>query len=185
MNFNVIDLVTIGVAVVSALIGFIIGFGKGLKGFTKGIFGIIISVFVTATFAGMFLKIETVSGWVADITRLAAEKWAFFGTINIGLIAYYAVFFLIVQVLRILVVKVICGIFEADNAVMKVINRVLGMIFIPAVVLTLVLLVFAVFKIIDETQFVQDVLAKLDGTFLKVLYDNNPIKLYVQITTGA
>ena len=175
---NIIDIVTIGVAVVAALVGFIGGFGRGLKIFTKGVFGVIISVFVTAAFAGLFLKIDRVSVWIADITRLAAEKWAFFGTINIGLIAYYVVFFLIVQLIRILVVKVICGIFEADNKVMKAINRVLGLIFVPAVVLTLVLLVFAAFKIVDETQFVQDVTAKLDGTFLGVLYANNPIRLY-------
>ncbi|MBR1747117.1 MAG: hypothetical protein IJ735_02760 [Clostridia bacterium] len=175
---SMIDIVTIIVAVISALVGFIGGFGKGLKLFTKGVFGIIISVFVTATFAGLVLKIDRVSVWVADITALAAEKWAFFGTINIGLIAYYVVFFLFVQLLRILVVKVICGIFEADNKVMKAINRVLGLIFVPAVVLTLVLLVFAVFKIVDETQFVQDIAAKIDGTFLGILYENNPIRLY-------
>ena len=178
MAFNTIDIVTVAVAVVAALVGFIGGFGKGLKFFTKGIFGIIISVFVTAAFAGLFLKIETVSGWVADITRLASQKWAFFATINVGLIAYYVVFFLLVQLLRLLVVKVVCGIFEADNKVMKVVNRVLGLIFVPAVLLTALLLVFAVFKIIDETQFVQDVLAKLDGTFLSALYYGNPIKLY-------
>ena len=178
MAFNTIDIVTIAVAVIAALVGFIGGFGKGLKFFTKGVFGIIISVFVTAAFAGLFLKIETVSGWVADITQLASQKWAFFATINVGLIAYYVVFFLIVQVLRMLVVKVVCGIFEADNKVMKVINRVLGLVFVPAVLLTALLLVFAVFKIIDETQFVQDVLAKLDGTFLSTLYYANPIKLY-------
>ena len=177
-NFNTIDIVTIGVFVVGALVGFIGGFGRGLKLFTKGIFGIIISVFVTATFAGMFLKIDTISGWIADITKLASQKWAFFATINVGLIAYYLVFFLIIQLLRILVVKVICGIFEADNTVMKVINRVLGLVFVPAVLMALVLLVFAVFKIVDETQFVQDIVAKIDGTFLGVLYANNPIKLY-------
>ena len=178
MNFNMIDIVTIGVFVVAALVGFIGGFGRGLKLFTKGVFGIIISVFVTATFAGMFLKLEQVSIWVADLTKLASQKWAFFATINIGLIAYYVAFFLIVQLLRILVVKVICGIFEADNKVMKVINRVLGLVFVPAVVMAIVLLVFAVFKIVDETQFVQDVVAKIDGTFLGILYANNPIKLY-------
>ena len=55
---KLIDIITIGVFVLAALVGFIGGFGKGLKLFTKGIFGIVISVFVTATFAGMFLKIE-------------------------------------------------------------------------------------------------------------------------------
>ena len=175
---KLIDIITIGVFVLAALVGFIGGFGKGLKLFTKGIFGIVISVFVTATFAGMFLKIEQVSIWIADLTTLASQKWAFFATINIGLIAYYLVFFLIVQLLRILVVKVICGIFEADNKVMKAINRVLGLIFVPAVVMALVLLVFAVFKIVDETHFVKDIVAKMDGSFLGVLYANNPIKLY-------
>lgn len=176
---NIIDIATIVVAVLSALVGFIGGFGRGLKFFTKGVFGIIISVFVTATFAGLFLKIDAVAGLISQITALAAEKWPFFGTINVGLIAYYVVFFLVVQLIRILIVKFVRQIFEADNKVMNVINKVLGLIFVPAVVLTAVLLFLAVIKIVDETSFAQDLITKIDGSFLGTLYYGNPIRLYV------
>ena len=87
--------------------------------------------------------------------------------------------FLVVQILRILTVKFISGIFEADNAVMKGVNKFLGMIFVPAIMCLFLLLVFAVFALFDDTTFVANMLNDMEGTFLLKLYENNPIVLTV------
>ena len=51
-----------------------------------------------------------------------------------------------------------------------------------AAVFLLLLLFFGVLKIFESTQFVQDFLAKIDGSFLGTLYDINPVRF---VTEGA
>ena len=174
-----IDIVTIAVPVIMAIIGLIAGFGKSLKRFTGGIFGIIISIFVCVAVGGMILGIKPVGELVASLNETLAAKAAFLGKIHAGLIVYYIVLFLVVQILRIIAVKVICGIFEAKNAVMKTINRILGFIFVPAVTILFVLLVFSVVRNFEDTAFVQDILAKIEGSLLLKVYEWNPIVLNV------
>lgn len=174
---KLIDIITLAVIAVLAVIGAIAGFGKSLKRFTGGIVGIIISVFVCAAIGGMVLSIKPVAGLVNNLNAMLAEKAAFLGKIQAGIIVYYIVLFLVVQILRIMVVKVICKIFEADNKPMKVINAVLGLVFVPAVTLLFVLLLFAVVKNFEGTGFVQSIMEKLEGTILLKLYNVNPITL--------
>ena len=176
---NIIDIVTIAVLVGMGILGLICGFGKSLKRFTGGIVGIIISVFVCTAIGGMVLSIGPVAEIVSNLNANLAAKAAFLDKIHAGLIIYYIVLFLVVQILRIIVVKVICKIFEADNKPMKVINRILGLIFVPAVTLLFVLLLFAVFKAVEDTAFIQSILEKLEGTILLKLYEANPIVLNV------
>ena len=174
-----IDIVTIAVPVVMAIVGLLCGFGKSLKRFTGGIFGIIISVFVCVAVGGMILGLEPVSNVVANLNETLAAKAAFLGKIHAGLIVYYIVLFLVVQILRIITVKVICGIFESKNTFMKVVNRILGFIFVPAVTILFVLLVFSVARNFEDTAFVQDILAKIEGSLLLKVYEWNPIVLNV------
>ena len=65
----VADFIFIGVAAVVAFLGWLIGFGKTLKFFTSGIFGILISVFVCYCLGGIIMNI----GFVSDLlAKLAA-----------------------------------------------------------------------------------------------------------------
>ena len=84
--------------------------------------------------------------------------------------------FFAVQLVRILVVKVIAGLFSADVLPVRIINRVLGAALMVAAVLLLVLLAFAIVAIFGETQGVIDFVAGIDDTFLGALYAHNPIK---------
>ena len=45
-----------------------------------------------------------------------------------------------------------------------------------AAVLLLLLLVFALFRVFEDTAFVQDILSQMEGSFLASLYANNPVK---------
>ena len=173
---NAIDSVTLIAAILLAGLGLALGFGRTLKFFTKGIFGFILSVFICVSFGGMIAGIPAVAEWIGSLNEKLGEAWSFLGTIHLATVIYYVVLFLVVQLLRILVVKLIAGLFSADVLPVRVINRVLGAVLMVAAVLLLLLLAFAIVAIFGETQGVIDFVAKLDGTFLGTLYTNNPIR---------
>lgn len=166
-----IDAVTIIVAVLLAALGLVLGFGRTLKFFTKGIFGIILSIFVCVTFGGMIQGIPTVADWLAGLNASLGEAWSFFETIHFATVIFYIVFFVVVQIVRILVVKFVAGIFSIDVLPMRIINRILGMALMVAAVLLLTLLVFALIQ-----AFGGDISASLEGSFLGTLYQNNPVR---------
>lgn len=170
---NGIDAATLIVAIVLAGLGLAVGFGRTLKFFTRGIFGFIISVFVCATFGGMIQGIPAVQNW---LTSLNQSMGGFLQTIHLETIVFYVVFFLVVQVVRILAVKLIAGLFSADILPVRIVNRLLGMALMVAAVFLLLLLVFAVFRVLQDTSFVQNILDSLNGTFLGKIYENNPVK---------
>ena len=91
-------------------------------------------------------------------------------------LGYYLILFAAVQILRIAVVRLIGAIFSADNSVMRLLNRVFGMLFMVAAVFLLTLLVLAVFRIFDDTSFVQGIVEDISGSFLGTLYRHNPVK---------
>lgn len=176
---STIDAVTILAAILFAGLGLAFGFARTLRFFTKGVFGFILSVFICFTFGGMIAGIPAVANLIEKLHVSLSDAWSFLGKIRLELVIYYVILFFAVQILRMIVVKLIGGVFSADNAVMRVINRVFGMILMVAAVFLLLLLVFGILKIFENTGAVQDMLVKLDGTFLKVLYDNNPVKFVV------
>lgn len=172
------------IAVALAVLGIALGFGKTLKFFTKGIFGIIISVFVCATFGGMIAGIPAVAEWIASVNAKMGEGWSFLATIHLGTIIYYVVLFFVVQILRIIIVKCVAGVFEINVLPMRIVNKLLGMVLMVAAILLLTLLVLALFRIGEDTSFVQGILQKIDGTFLGTLYYNNPVKFVVDTGTA-
>lgn len=171
-----IDAVTILCAVLFAGLGLALGFARTLRFFTKGIFGFILSVFVCATFGGMIAGIPAVADLIARINASLTDAWSFLGKIRLETVIYYVLLFFAVQILRIIIVKCIGGIFSADNAVMRTVNRILGMVLMVAAVFLLLLLVLGIFRAFDGTSFVQGIVGKIEGTFLGVLYENNPVK---------
>ena len=63
----VADWVAIGVVVASLGLGALIGFGKGLKFFTSGIFGFIIGVVICALVGTVFLDVPFVADLLAKL----------------------------------------------------------------------------------------------------------------------
>ncbi len=121
-----VDWIALGIIVVFAAIGALIGFGRGLKFLTGGIFGIIISVVLCYIFGSMILGVP----FVNDLLTKLAESiggWSIVVTV-----IYYVVLFILFTLIRILIVKIIRKVAEADVLIMKIINKVFGAILMAA-----------------------------------------------------
>lgn len=171
---NSIDSVTLVVAIALFGLGLALGFGRVLKFFTKGIFGFELSVFLCVTFGGMIAGIPAVSEWIAGINARLGEAWNFLATIHLATVVYYVVLFFVLQLLRILVVKFVAGVFSADVLPMRILNRALGAVAAVAAVLLLVLLVFGIVALFDGAA--ADLAKSLEGSFLGTLFAHNPVK---------
>lgn len=164
------DWVAVGLVALFLIIGFLAGFGRGLKFFTSGIFGFIISVFVCYFFGGLIYKLEFVQSLLAKLIEAMTGKNGFCDfliKIRIDIIVYYAALFTIVSLLRIIIVLIIKNIAEAQNAVMKIINRTLGMVLFAAVLVMLALLTFHIITFIGGTT-AQGFAEMLDGSLFKL-----------------
>lgn len=174
---SIVDIVTIVVLIFSLLLGLARGFGKSLKSFTKGIFGVVISVFVVVSLGGMITNISYAGDFIVKINDIIVTKSEFFGKLQLGIWVFYILLFFVVQLARILVVKVVVDIFQNDNKVIHFINKFLGAVFAPAAVFMFVLLVLALFKSFETLTVVKNILAELNDSYLLVIYNNNPISL--------
>jgi len=115
-----VDWIALAVLVVFAAIGALVGFGRGLKFLTGGIFGIIISVVLCYIFGSMLLGIPFINDLLNKLAD-AIGGWSIAITV-----IYYVILFVIFTLIRILIVKLIRKVAEADVLVMKIINRILG-----------------------------------------------------------
>ena len=174
------DIIVLVGCILFVLIGAMVGFGKGLKFFTSGIFGIIISVFVCYLIFGFVLDWDAVrnlldkfNDWLKD----SGDVGTFFADIHTDRILLAIVLFIIVQILRIIIVKIIKGIVEIDNILFKIINKILGAAFFFAVALAILLIVFQIVAWIggdtaaNFASELKDSIFKLDD-----LFANNPLK---------
>ena len=174
------DIIVLVGCILFVLIGAMVGFGKGLKFFTSGIFGIIISVFVCYLIFGFVLDWDAVrnlldkfNDWLKD----SGDVGTFFADIHTDRILLAIVLFIIVQILRIIIVKIIKGIVEIDNILFKIINKILGAVFFFAVALAILLIVFQIVAWIggdtaaNFASELKDSIFKLDD-----LFANNPLK---------
>ncbi|MDE7083934.1 MAG: hypothetical protein K2O81_01665 [Clostridia bacterium] len=187
---QVIDWIAIGVVLVSVLFGVLFGFGKLLKFFTGGILGIIISVVVTYFCFGI------VSSWVfvRDLMSklLTAMQNAnspivdFLLKIGIEKIILAVGIFIIVQILRIIIVRIIKGIVEIDNPITKVINKLFGIVFMLAVACMVCLLVFHVIQLVGG-ETLNNVRADINGSVFKLdwVFDHNPLLWIIKRATAS
>ena len=173
------DWVALGLILLFAVLGLLLGFGRGLRFFTKGIFGFIISVIFCYFLGGLIIKFDFVQNLLGMLVTALTDKNTFCDVllaIRIDIIVYYVALFIIVQVVRIIIVHIISKAFEIENVFVKIINRFFGMvIFLAALVLT-VMLVFQIVCMIGgtaEANFIE----MLSGSKLKLdwFYENNPL----------
>lgn len=176
---NIIDIITIIVLIFSLILGLARGFGKSLKSFTKGVFGIVLSVFVCISLGGMIANIPFVGEFINKVNASIALKAEFLAKLKLGIWVYYLVLFFVVQILRLIVVKIVADIFDNDSQVMRFINKFLGAVFAPTAVFMFVLLVLALFKSFENLNVVQSILSELKDSYLLILYHHNPITLTI------
>lgn len=174
------DWVIIGLTVFFCLIGFIVGFGRGLEFFTSGFFGFIISIVICYCLGGFIYKIPFVQELIGKLNTALINKnnsiCNILLKIRIDVIAFYVALFIIVSILRVIIVSIIRSVAEVENVLLIVINRTLGMVLFAAVLALLVLFAFNIINIIGgstEANFYSKYLVgsklKLDWIFEKRL----------------
>ena len=164
------DWIAIGVSALFLLLGFIVGFGRGLKFFTSGIFGFIISVVVCYFFGGIIFRLGFVQELLAKFVDLLSGKNGFCDfllKIRIEVVVYYIALFIVVSLIRLIIVLIIKGIAEAGNPVMKIINKTFGMVLFAAVLVMLTLITFHIISWIGGGT-AESFALKLDGSALKL-----------------
>ena len=178
---QIIDWIAIGVVLVSILFGLLFGFGKLLKFFTGGIVGVLISIVVT------YFCFGVVSSWVfvRDVMAKLLEAMQnannpivdFLIKIGIEKIILAIAIFIVVQTLRIIIVKIIKSIVEIDSPVAKTVNRLFGLVFMLAVACMVWLLVFHVVQLVGG-ETAANLRADISGSVFRFdwIYDNNPLK---------
>lgn len=142
----VADWVFLGIILGGLALGSLLGFGKLFKFFTSGIFGIILSIVVCFLIGAAFQGPLTpfLDGLAEKITSVDNWFCQFLGKINIQVILYYIIMFVVVWILRFIIVRIIKAVAESENKVLKVFNRVTGAVFFLAALLLIATLVLAV-----------------------------------------
>lgn len=195
------DYVAIGIIAVGIIIGLIAGFGKVFKFFTSGVFGVIICLVLCYFFGGLILKwsftqalLGKLIAWLGDklvgVSNFFNNTLSILGiNINLGqflaMILFYILLFIILQILRAIVVSLIKGIFEANNVIIKFINKLLGAIILCALLIVLVLLAFQIVYLVGDptaTTFQ----GYLKGSVLRLdyIYASNPLAKIFEMVKG-
>lgn len=164
----IINIILIVVLLLTSAVGWWAGMGNVLKHGTKGIVGVLISIFICVSLGQLILNTSVVSALMEKIGGLI--KIDFLRSIRIEIIIFYVLLFAIAQTLRIICVNIIENVFESDNIVLHYLNKIFGAIILVAVLIVLILLVLAVIKLLHIDFY------SLKNSFLYNLYLNNPIK---------
>lgn len=182
---QVVDWIAIGALVLTLALGLLLGFGKILKMFTGGIFGILISLVVTYFCLGIVASWGFVQDLMAKL--LTAMQNAnnsivdFLIKIGIEKIILAVGLFIVVQVLRVIIVNIIKSAVEVDNPVIKAINRILGVILLLGIVCMIALLVFHIVALVGGAS-AENFRLKLSGSVFKLdwVYEHNPMKYIIE-----
>ncbi len=180
------DWIFLALIVIFCLLGMLFGFGKGLKFFTGGIFGIIISIVVCYALGGLIYNFGFVQDGLNSMCAALAEKnngfCNFLLNIRLDIIVYYVALFIVVSILRIIIVKIIKSIAEIDNMVLIVLNKTLGVILFIGVGFMIMLFVFWIISLIGGNTEA-DFLLKLSGSKLKLdwLFEHNPFMTIIKV----
>lgn len=174
-----VDYVILGVGALSVILGLVLGFGKGLKFFTRGIIGKIITVIVCYFLFGIVASWPFVQNLLGKLTTALESNGNFICrallTIRIDMIALAVALFIVVGLIKRLVVGIVASIFEADFLLMRIVNKTLGLVLFVfmAIVVTL-----TVFQIIAWTNGVYGSFYEgIVGSTLRIdkVFVNNPL----------
>lgn len=180
-----VDIIAVISICLFSLIGVVSGFGKGLRFFTQGFFGVFIAIVICYVAGGFIANIPAVKNLVDGLNAKMSGGGDFFkllAGIHAEMVVYYACLFVVVLILRIIAVKVVVGIFEANIGIMKVINAILGIAFFLCVLVAITLIYFQIVYAIGGTTAEKLVSTLKDSKFgLQVLYENNPLIFIIEI----
>ncbi len=174
------DVVVLIISVVSVALGGLLGFGKGLKVFTKGIFGTIISVVVCYFIYGIVLDWAFVGKLLDKFHNYLVAKDNLFCDIlvkiRIDMVVFFVALFVVVTLVRVFLVNLVCELMCSDNKAVKIANKLLGIVLFLIMAFAIMLIAFQILTISDGFG------AKLDGSVfgLDKLYRNNPLMSIIE-----
>lgn len=177
------DWIFLGVLLVIAVLGAIMGFGKVFSLFVLNKYvRIFVAIFVCYTFGGMILSIPFVNQMLADL----ASNWShikFLNLIHLEIIIYYIGLAIITIVLVIIFAKVVKGVSETNVKVIKILNKLGGVILFGALALILIFLVFQIIAWIGGNTDInfRNTLSQNANAIVGPLYANNPLLKLVEI----
>ncbi|MBO4251359.1 MAG: hypothetical protein J5911_01710 [Clostridia bacterium] len=164
--------------------GAALGFSRWLKILTGGVFGVIISIVVCYFIFGIALDWAFVKALMLKITEALQENgsWIcnFLLAVRLDLIVFAALLFLVVHILRKITVYIIASVMQADNKVVSIVNRILGVVLL---FLFAVMLMLVVFQIVAWVMGVDGGLypALQNSVFgLDKIYANNPLMSVIE-----
>ena len=175
---TLIDWIVVALIVVFAIFGMLFGFGKGLKFFTCGIFGIIISIFICYALGGVIYSIGFVKKGLSAFSGALENKNAFCNfllKIHIEVIVFYVALFILVSIARIVIVRVIKKVAEVENLFLIIINKTFGVILFVGAFFMIMLFVFWIMALIGVGGSGKTPGFLLNsGLKLNWLYEHNP-----------
>ncbi len=173
-----ISLGFIGIYVIAVVAGAFLGFGKVLEFVAKGIVGKIVAIIITYTFFGLVLELQFVKELLASLTNFLSQKGAvgkILLTTRIELVVLAVALYFVARIVLKMLTKIVSAIMDADNKIMRLVNKTLGMALSLAFVTIMVLLVFQILFLVSGTDGA--VYQALTESFLGLdkLYVNNPL----------
>lgn len=177
-----IDYITIGLLALFCVLGYAMGFGKQLRLLTKGIKGVIISIFVCYILFGAVVNLNIVQDLLSMFREMLINKnnafCNFLLNIRIEIICAAVSLFLVVQILRKIIVAIISKTMESENTAIKILNKLFGVILSIALLLGLSLIALQITALAVGTGD-NSVTEFLRGSFfgLDSIYLNNPLTL--------
>ncbi len=185
---TVISIIFIAIFIITFLLGFFGGFGKVLTFASKGLLGTIVSIIICYNIFGLVSSIGFINQLLTSFRDLLIANPNFFTKvlliIRIDMIALAVALYFIIKLLIWLLAKLIESIMEADNIVVKIINKVLGVIGAWALTLMAIFLIFQILSIIPIVNSAVE--GALSTTFLRldVLYNINPLNAIIDLLFG-
>ena len=173
------DVIVLVALLVCIMLGAFMGFGKGLRLFTGGVFGRIISVVICYFLFGIVLSWGFVKDLLLRFTDMLAEQDSWICNlllkIRIDMIVFAAVLFVVVQILRRLLVSIVAEIMEIDNKFFRVLNKILGIVLFVAFAVIFTLIVFQIIAWISGTDggFYESLQNSVFG--LDKIFTDNPL----------
>lgn len=179
------DWTALGLLALFSLLGMLFGFGKGLKFFTGGILGAIISIIVCYAVGGIIYNFGFVQTLLEKFRAVLESNGSgvcnFLLKIRIDIVVYYVALFIAVTIIRLITVKIVKSVVEINNVVLIIINKMLGVIFFICVLLLLMFIAFWIISLIGgSTQ--EWLYLQISGSKLKIdwLYEHNPLMTIIK-----
>jgi hypothetical protein len=175
----------IAVFALSLIIGYALGFGKVLKFITGGVIGVIISIIICVMFGGIIANIPFVSDMIVRGNAYFGGYAEILAKINVATWIYYVVLFIVLQIVRVIIVKIIAKAFTPQNKNSKfygarnVINKVFGLLLLGAGCVFFIYLVMAVLALFTDVESVKTMLDTMKNSgktsVFYLMYSHNPI----------